>query len=85
MEIPEILRRIDEWWAVGNVPKELVPPTKRRLFDELKMSWDDRRILCVTGPRRTGKSTLMYQLMDMLIREKNVAPKDILFFNISVA
>ena len=81
MEIPEILRRIDEWWAVGNVPKELVPPTKRRLFDELKMSWDDRRILCVTGPRRTGKSTLMYQLMDMLIREKNVAPKDILFFS----
>jgi predicted AAA+ superfamily ATPase len=81
MDLHDTLIRINEWWDTGKVPEELVPPRQRKLFDDILNVMDDRRILCITGPRRTGKTTMMYQLMDHLIRESHAEPKDILFFS----
>ncbi|MBM4249714.1 MAG: ATP-binding protein [Euryarchaeota archaeon] len=81
MELVEALPKVNEWWSLGGVPAELAPPRRRRLLAELLGVLDDRRIICINGPRRSGKTTLMYQLIDMLIRERGVAPRDILFFS----
>lgn len=77
----EILRRINEWWETGRIPEELIPRTRREVFHEISDMMDDRRIIGIIGPRRTGKTTLMFQLMDILIKEKGVDPRNILFFS----
>jgi hypothetical protein len=77
----ENLEKINEWWETGKIPAELVPQTKRNLFSQIADTLDDRRIVAIIGPRRTGKTTLMFQLMDMLIREKGIDPRHILFFS----
>ena len=75
----KILTRLNEWWSSGEIPTELVPKTRRLVFSELKKLIDGHRITNITGLRRTGKTTLMFQLMDMLIRQRGVDPKNILF------
>ena len=77
----EILRKINVWWETGLIPPEFVPQTKRFMFKDLIDFLDDRRIIGIIGPRRTGKTTLMYQLMQFLINEKKVKPKHMLFFS----
>ncbi len=77
----ETLMKVNEWWETKEIPKELVPETKRNVFSEIVDMMDDRRIIAIVGPRRTGKTTTMFQLMDMLIKEKRVNPKNILFFS----
>jgi len=77
----DTLIKINEWWETKEIPEELVPKTKREVFNEIAEMLDDRRITGIIGPRRTGKTTLMFQLMDMLIRERGVNPKNVLFFS----
>jgi len=76
-----ILKKINEWWETGEIPKELVPETKRNVFNEVIDSLDDRRIISIIGPRRTGKTTLMFQVMDHLLKKGKVDPKRVLFFS----
>jgi hypothetical protein len=77
----EVLRKINVWWETGVIPQEFVPQTKRFMFKDVLDFLDDRRIIGIVGPRRTGKTTLMYQLMQFLINEKKVKPRHILFFS----
>lgn len=74
------LKKINTWWETQNISKELVPETRRDLFDEVIKFLDDSRIISIIGPRRTGKTTLMRQIIDQLIRSKT-PPKNILFFS----
>lgn len=77
----QILKKINEWWETKEIPKELVPDTKRKVFSEIVDLLDDRRIISIIGPRRTGKTTLMFQTMDYLLRKAKVGPKKVLFFS----
>lgn len=77
----DTLKKINEWWETKEIPTELAPETKRQVFNEVVELFEDRRIIGVLGPRRTGKTTLMFQLMNMLIQKRHVDPKHILFFS----
>jgi predicted AAA+ superfamily ATPase len=39
----------------------------------------DERILVITGPRRAGKTTIMYQMIDELLSAKKIEPRRVLF------
>lgn len=69
------------WWGTGFVPALLNPPIKRHKYDTLVKGLQDSRITALIGPRRVGKSTLLYQLIDHLIREAGIPPKRILFLS----
>ncbi len=56
-------------------------PKKRELFGELAKELKSRQIISVTGLRRTGKSTLLKQLIDRLIESEHVARENILFYS----
>ncbi|MFH1751410.1 MAG: ATP-binding protein [archaeon] len=77
----DVLKGTNVWWETGSVPEALIPENKRFLFDDLLGFLEDRRIIGVLGPRRTGKTTLMYQLIEFLVKERKVNPKQILFFS----
>ena len=76
----ETLERWNEWWFTGKVPAELAPEQARDLFAQLEPLLTSRQILSVVGLRRTGKTTLLYQLIRRLL-EKGIKKDSILYFS----
>lgn len=68
------------WWESGKVSREL-KGEKRQEYNELLDSINVKEITIITGIRRCGKSTLMYQMIDNLLK-KRVKPEHILFVNL---
>ena len=79
MSLLKVLSAQNEWWMTGKVHPALVREVKRKEFDKAMQLADDERILAIIGPRRTGKTTILFQIMDELI--KNIDPKRFLFFS----
>ncbi len=74
-----ILNIFNPWWTGGSIPSELVGKP-RTIFQSLKSSLNLRQISILTGLRRVGKTTLLFQLIDALLKEK-VHPYHILYFS----
>ncbi|MFQ6121266.1 MAG: ATP-binding protein, partial [Methanosarcinales archaeon] len=64
------------WW-VKKMPFYLVKRYKREVFYKIKEYLNLNRIVVIKGPRRVGKTTVMYQLIDYLLQE--VKPEEILY------
>lgn len=78
------LSNFNPWWQTGRVPETLVG-RKRRILAEILEHVDVRQILILSGVRRAGKTTLMYQVVDELLRNKNTNPYEILYFSFDEA
>lgn len=74
-----ILNSFNPWWTQKSVPDELVG-RRRKIFNNLKNSLSHRQITVVTGLRRVGKTTLMFQLIDSLLKE-GINPFHIVYFS----
>ena len=55
------------WWTEGSIGDALAPGFRRSAFDEAKNLFALRQIVVITGMRRVGKSTIMYQLIEDLL------------------
>lgn len=79
--ILSILSTMNPWWQTGVVPKTQLKEFKRNGYFTCKKALDSdlRRNVVMSGARRTGKTTIMYQLISELL-EKGVKPQNILFF-----
>lgn len=79
--ILSILTNFNPWWKSGVVPKAFVKDFKRSGYYVCKKSLqsDLRRIVVMSGARRTGKTTIMYQIISDLLND-GVNPQNILFF-----
>lgn len=77
------LHGFNPWWRDGKVPTEFIGE-RRKIFDEVIQYLDQRQILLFTGLRRVGKTTLMYQIIDALLR-KGVHPYHIFYFSFDEA
>jgi predicted AAA+ superfamily ATPase len=75
----EDLERFNEWWFTGKVRRELALPFRRYAFRRILESLGERQVLLVTGPRRVGKTTLLYQVVERLL--ETVDPSRILYFS----
>jgi len=76
----EILDILNPWWKGKEISKELALPYKRKIFLKIKELLKLRQIIIISGLRRVGKSTLLYQLIDELIISKT-NPENILYFS----
>jgi len=77
--LKEDLERFNEWWFTGKVRRELALPFRRYAFSRIMESLSERQILLLTGSRRVGKTTLLYQAIQSLL--ETVAPSKILYFS----
>src|SRR3989338_667441 len=67
------------WWEQGKVPDGLKGKDRldyKLLLDSIRL----REVTIITGVRRSGKSTLMYQMIGRLL-DNGVKPHQILFVN----
>ena len=80
-QVIKALRRYNQWWRMPYAIKEESKPQKRLAYYEtLKMLKHKsiRRFAILSGVRRVGKTTIMYQIIENLIDE-GVNPNNILY------
>ncbi len=71
----------NEWWERGEISKEKAKVYHRKVYKKALDTFSKyRQILVLTGLRRTGKTTIMYQIIDDLIK-RGIDPKKILYFS----
>lgn len=75
----EILKEWNPWWENKELIKEL-EGKHRPLYEDLIDSVNIKEITIIVGVRRSGKSTLMYQIIDNLLEK--IEPEQILFVNL---
>src|SRR3989344_190890 len=78
-EVNDILRILNGWWKDHSVSDSLVREHKRHDFDRIVQMINYRPTIILSGLRRVGKTTILYQIIAMLL--KNVNPKNIVFFS----
>lgn len=82
-----IIKRIrleNPWWQTGEIPADRRNLKKRLYFDLFCKQATQKavkRALVLMGPRRVGKTVMLYQLIDQLIKD-GVSPKKICFLSI---
>lgn len=81
MDIKLNLKMTNPWWNNEEINKQFLLGRKRNEFNEILEKIDNKRILSIIGPRRVGKSTLIYQTINFLLKERKVDNKRILLFS----
>ncbi|MEM2896395.1 MAG: ATP-binding protein [Candidatus Bathyarchaeia archaeon] len=77
--LKEEMERFNEWWFTGRIRKELALPFRRYAFSRILESLKERQTLIITGLRRVGKTTLLYQTIEKLLERES--PNKILYFS----
>lgn len=71
-ELLHILSEWNRWWETGE---------KREYTRQLVNLIGAREVKVLTGVRRSGKSTIFYQLIERLLKERNIPSRQILLVN----
>lgn len=79
-EVREILELLNPWWKSNDINEELARPYKRKIFSNILKLRSYRQIVILSGLRRVGKTTLLYQMIEYLLKEND--SKHILYFNL---
>ena len=78
-KITDTIKLLNPWWEDGSVSDELAKKYKRSVFDKMQELERYKQIIILTGLRRVGKTTLLYQVVqELLIRIK---AKKIFYFS----
>lgn len=78
-----VIELFNSWWKSGAVDPSLTPVYKREMFNSIFSRITDKNInliLLISGLRRVGKSTIMYQAIAELIKT-GVDPLKILYYS----
>ncbi|MDG7018278.1 MAG: ATP-binding protein [Nitrososphaerota archaeon] len=78
MQKPD-LERLNEWWTSGSVRSALAPRYRRHPFSDASDLLGNRQAVVMTGLRRVGKSTILYQLIGDLLARTD--PRNVLYFS----
>ena len=83
MDILKNLQAQNSWWTTGKLADGLAPEFKRCVYKKVCEAFfsEIRRFPILSGPRRVGKSTIMFQIIDKLLKI-GVKPERILFYTL---
>ncbi len=70
------LEKINDWWLTDKI--SIPPLLERDILNKIIDEIDDKRITQIIGPRRSGKTTLLYQLINYLLKN-NINSKNIFY------
>ncbi|MEW6183296.1 MAG: ATP-binding protein [Bacillota bacterium] len=68
----KVLFSFNPWWITGTVPKESTRPVKRFAYSEAYKILTHptiRRSVVLSGARRVGKTTILYQLIEEMLNQ----------------
>lgn len=70
-DIRKSLEQDNPWWQTGQVPHDVPAGHVRSYlpaFEQLALNWDIKRSVILLGPRRVGKTVMLRQLVERLIK-----------------
>ncbi len=77
--IIDTIKLLNPWWEDGSVNEDLAKPYKRDFFNKMQELKKYRQVVILSGLRRVGKTTLLYQTIKELlskIKSKNKSNMD---------
>jgi predicted AAA+ superfamily ATPase len=77
----KLLYSYNPWWRDGVLPKEYSRPIRRFAFNETSkvlLHPDLKRFAVLSGARRVGKTTILYQIIEELLKQ-GTSPQNILY------
>lgn len=83
-QVLKILNAYNPWWKNAQIPSEYKKEIKRTAYYETKRIITNksiRRFIVLSGARRVGKTTILYQLIQDLL-EKGVNEKNIIYLTL---
>jgi predicted AAA+ superfamily ATPase len=83
-QITDRLRQENPWWATGGVDEDYLQMQKRLYFELFYPLVEDisiKRAVILMGPRRVGKTVLLYHTIDALIKH-GINPHQIAYISI---
>ncbi|MGQ4834156.1 MAG: ATP-binding protein [Candidatus Asgardarchaeia archaeon] len=75
------LKRVNYWWTTGSISDEDKGTLRREYIEKIENYLKLHRVICLAGLRRSGKTTLLFQFADYLIK-KGVAATRIVYLKI---
>ncbi len=82
-QVIKVLQKYNLWWRNPAMIREESKPQKRQAYYEalrIIKHGSVRRFAVLSGARRVGKTTIMYQMIETLL-EEGVSPKNILYLS----
>lgn len=82
--ILKVLTAFNPWWRTGTVHPDFAKRYRRFVYDEAMtrlLQKDLRRTVVLTGARRVGKTTVLYQMIQTLLSD-GVPPRKVLFVSL---
>lgn len=79
-----LMRALNEqnmWWREGSPSEKFAKPFRRRDFYPLLKEYDKKEVIAFVGQRQVGKTTVLYQIIEELIKKYQVNPKRIIYFS----
>jgi predicted AAA+ superfamily ATPase len=83
-QIVDRLRQENPWWATGAVDEDYLQMQKRLYFELFYPLVEDisiKRAVILMGPRRVGKTVMLYHTIDALIK-KDISPHQIAYISV---
>ncbi len=80
-QLLEILEKLNPWWEGKEFEIGLV---REEYLSKIKKYLTTKEIVILNGVRRSGKTTLLFQIIHDLIYNQKIEPKKILFVNFDV-
>ncbi|MFA5382674.1 MAG: ATP-binding protein [Candidatus Micrarchaeia archaeon] len=79
----DVFKRLAEWnpWWKENKIREEMKGVKREYLEDIIKWIDEKEIKVLIGPRRAGKSTLFYQIIDYIHNKNKVPFENIVLIN----
>lgn len=74
----DLLVSLNPWWQNKAFETGII---REKYFKKIRKYLNTGEILVLNGVRRSGKTTLMFQAVEELIKNRNIEPKKILFIN----
>ena len=75
-----IITEQNKHWITNKVNPAYFKEFKRDIYNKIKAKLGNNRILILKGLRRTGKTTLLFQLIDYILK-KDTPSKNIMYFS----
>ncbi|TFB08523.1 ATP-binding protein [Candidatus Atribacteria bacterium MT.SAG.1] len=80
-KLKKLLYFHNPWWVDHKVPDSLKLTYRRPVLKKLLEYFKLDRAILIKGPRRTGKTTLLYQIIDELITKREMPAQNIIYLS----